>query len=84
MKVSEHTALIKLDSQRDLFTEHGLHMNNRGKKLAAKKTIHHKVYAKYRVRQANFLFHMAFHIQKRKLACRTINQKNQLFIVDKF
>jgi hypothetical protein len=25
----------------------------------------------YRVRQANFLFHMAFHIQKRKLACRT-------------
>jgi hypothetical protein len=26
----------------------------------------------YRVRQANFLFHMAFHIQKRKLACRTL------------
>jgi hypothetical protein len=23
----------------------------------------------YRVQQANFLFHMAFHIQKRKLAC---------------
>jgi hypothetical protein len=22
--------------------------------------------------QANFLFHMAFHIQKRKLACRTV------------
>jgi hypothetical protein len=27
---------------------------------------------KYRVRQANFLFHMAFHIQKRKLACRIL------------
>jgi hypothetical protein len=26
----------------------------------------------YRVRQANFLFHMAFHIKKRKLACRTL------------
>jgi hypothetical protein len=26
----------------------------------------------YRVRQANFLFHMAFHIQKRKLACRSL------------
>jgi hypothetical protein len=26
----------------------------------------------YRVRQANFLFHMAFHIQKRKLACHTL------------
>jgi hypothetical protein len=26
----------------------------------------------YRVRQDNFLFHMAFHIQKRKLACRTL------------
>jgi hypothetical protein len=24
------------------------------------------------MRQANFLFHMAFHIQKRKLACRTL------------
>jgi hypothetical protein len=29
------------------------------------------VLVSYRVRQANFLFHMAFHIQKRKLACRT-------------
>jgi hypothetical protein len=26
----------------------------------------------YWVRQANFLFYMAFHIQKRKLACRTL------------
>jgi hypothetical protein len=24
------------------------------------------------VQQANFLFHIAFHIQKRKLACRTL------------
>jgi hypothetical protein len=28
--------------------------------------------SEYRVQQANFLFHMAFHIQKRKLACRTL------------
>jgi hypothetical protein len=27
----------------------------------------------YRVRQSNFLFHMAFHIQKRKLAYRTLH-----------
>jgi hypothetical protein len=26
----------------------------------------------YRVRQANFLFHMALAMQKRKLACRTL------------
>jgi hypothetical protein len=26
----------------------------------------------YRVRQANFLCYMAFHVQKRKLACRTM------------
>jgi hypothetical protein len=29
-------------------------------------------YNLYRVQQANFLFHMAFHIQKRRLACRTL------------
>jgi hypothetical protein len=28
--------------------------------------------ALYRMRQANFLFRMAFHIQKRKLAYRTL------------
>jgi hypothetical protein len=31
------------------------------------------------VRQANFLFHMAFHIQKRKLACRILyNERKYL------
>jgi hypothetical protein len=31
-----------------------------------------------RVRQANFLFHMAFHIQKRKLACRTLYKQRYI------
>jgi hypothetical protein len=39
MKVFENTTLIKLDSNRDLFTKHGLHMNNKGKELAAKKIV---------------------------------------------
>jgi hypothetical protein len=30
------------------------------------------LHEKYRVRQANFLFHMAFHIQTRRLACHTL------------
>jgi hypothetical protein len=29
------------------------------------------------MRQANFLFHMAFHIQKRKLACHTLYLKTE-------
>jgi hypothetical protein len=33
---------------------------------------HERVSQDYRVRQANFLFHMALHIQKRKLACHTL------------
>jgi sulfite exporter TauE/SafE len=33
------------------------------------------MYYEYRVRQANFLFHMAFHIQKRKLACHTLYKR---------
>jgi hypothetical protein len=28
-----------LDSNRDLFTKHGLHLNNKGKELAAKKIV---------------------------------------------
>jgi hypothetical protein len=35
-----------------------------------------KVHLLYRVRQANFLFHMAFHIQKRMLACRTLYKRH--------
>jgi hypothetical protein len=39
MKVFENTALIKLDSNRDLFTKHGLHLDSKGKELAAKKIV---------------------------------------------
>jgi hypothetical protein len=39
MKAFKHTALIKLGSNRDLFTKHGLHMNNKGKEVAARKTV---------------------------------------------
>jgi hypothetical protein len=41
MKVFENTALIKLDSNRDLyvFTKHGLHLNNTGRELVAKKIV---------------------------------------------
>jgi hypothetical protein len=37
MKAFEHIALIKSDSKRDIFTKHELHMNNKGKELAARK-----------------------------------------------
>jgi hypothetical protein len=39
MKVYQNTALIKLESNRDLFIKHGLHLNNRGKELPAKKIV---------------------------------------------
>jgi hypothetical protein len=40
MKVFENTALINLDSNlQNLFTKHGLHLNNKGKKMAAKKIV---------------------------------------------
>jgi hypothetical protein len=38
MKAFEHTAFIKLDSNGDLFTKHGFHMNKKGK-IPAKKEI---------------------------------------------
>jgi hypothetical protein len=37
MKILDHTLLLQIDSNRDLFTKHGLHMNDKGKELAAKK-----------------------------------------------
>jgi hypothetical protein len=37
VKAFKHTALIKLDLNRELFTKHGLHMNGKGKELVAKK-----------------------------------------------
>jgi hypothetical protein len=39
MKIFENTALIKLDSNTDLFTKHGLHLNNKWKELATKKIV---------------------------------------------
>jgi hypothetical protein len=39
MKVFENIALIKLDSNRDQFKKHGLHLNNKGNELAAKKIV---------------------------------------------
>jgi lysophospholipase L1-like esterase len=37
VKAFEYTALIKPDSNREVFTKHGLHMNNKGKELVTKK-----------------------------------------------
>jgi hypothetical protein len=39
VKAFEDTTLIKLDLNRELFTKHGLHMNDKGKELVAKKII---------------------------------------------
>jgi hypothetical protein len=39
MKVFEITDVIKLDSERGLFMKHGLHRNNKGKELVAKKIV---------------------------------------------
>jgi hypothetical protein len=39
MKVFENIALITLNLNRDLFTKHGLHLNNKGKELAARKIV---------------------------------------------
>jgi hypothetical protein len=37
MKMFDHTVLLQIDSNRELFTKHGQHMNDKGKELAAKK-----------------------------------------------
>jgi hypothetical protein len=37
MKIFDNVTLIKVDPDRDLFTKHGLHMNNKGKEQVAKK-----------------------------------------------
>jgi hypothetical protein len=39
MKVFENIALTTLNLNRDLFTKHGLHLNNKGKELAARKIV---------------------------------------------
>jgi hypothetical protein len=46
IKFFENTAVIMLDSKRDLFARYGLHTNKKGKELAAKNCIHHKIHAK--------------------------------------
>jgi hypothetical protein len=37
MKIFDNVTLIKVDSDGELSTKHGLHMNNKGKEQAAKK-----------------------------------------------
>jgi hypothetical protein len=39
MKVSENTVFVNVDLSRHLFARHGLHINMKGKELAAKKTV---------------------------------------------
>ena len=39
MKVFGNTCVIEVDSNRDLFTRHGLHMNSKGKEHMAKKIL---------------------------------------------
>jgi hypothetical protein len=49
VKAFEHTTFIKSDIDRELFTKHGLHLNNKGKEMVTKKiipTIKHLLYKK--------------------------------------
>jgi hypothetical protein len=49
VKAFEHTALIMVDIDRELYTKHGLHLNDRGRELVARKiipTIKHMLYKK--------------------------------------
>jgi hypothetical protein len=39
MKIVENVTPLKVDSDRNLFTKHGLHMNKKGKEQAAKKIV---------------------------------------------
>jgi hypothetical protein len=39
MKAHKHTALIKVNINRGLYTKHGLHLNDKGKELAVTKII---------------------------------------------
>jgi hypothetical protein len=36
MKSQKHVSIVSADSNREFFTNHGLHMNNRGKEIIAK------------------------------------------------
>jgi hypothetical protein len=35
LMIFDHTVLLQIDSNREMFTKHGLHMNDKGKELAA-------------------------------------------------
>jgi hypothetical protein len=39
LKVSGNTCVIEVDSNRELFTRHGLHMNSKGKEQIARKIV---------------------------------------------
>ena len=39
MKVFDNTCVLEVDSNRDLFTRHALHMNQKGKEYMAKKIV---------------------------------------------
>jgi hypothetical protein len=39
MKVFENTVFVNVDLSRHLFAKHGLHINTKGKELAAKKIL---------------------------------------------
>jgi hypothetical protein len=45
MKIFDHTVLLQIDSNREMFTKHGLPMNDKGKELATKKdSIYYKTH----------------------------------------
>jgi glutathionyl-hydroquinone reductase len=45
VKPFEHTTLIKLDLNRELFTKHGLHMNDKGKECYQEDNLYYKAHS---------------------------------------
>jgi len=52
LKTCENTQIIEIDSNRDLFMEHGLHMNLKGKDQTAKKIVQ-SIKAKWNTKVSN-------------------------------